>query len=64
MFSERIVLFALVILVCSRMFYIVDFSVSVLVDMAWLLGNKIFHKNKIKEILKISQKCLLPFLLL
>lgn len=51
--------------ICSRMFYIVDFSVSVLVDMAWLLGNKIFHKNKkIKEILKISQKCLLPFLLL
>lgn len=45
------------------MFCILDFSVDVILNMAWILGTDISHK-KTKEKLKFPQSFPLPFLLL
>jgi len=43
-------------MVCSLLICILDFSVGVVVDMAWILGVEIFHKSKkTKEKLKFPK---------
>lgn len=50
-------------IVCSIAFCILDFSLFVIVNMAWILGTEISHKRT-KEKLKFPQSFPLPFLLL
>lgn len=43
-------------IVCSITFFILDFSVDVMVNMSWILGIEISHKNKrTKEKLKFPK---------